>query len=29
VDVGSGILRVVTMRGRRIDYLLFVPTPPE
>ncbi|MDP2955143.1 MAG: hemolysin family protein [Longimicrobiales bacterium] len=29
VDVGSGILRVVKMRGRRIEYLLFVPTAPE
>ncbi len=29
VDVGSGVLRVVKMRGRRIEYLLFIPTAPE
>ncbi len=29
VDVGTGILRVAKMRGRRIDYLLFVSIAPE
>jgi len=29
VDVGAGVLRVAKMRGRRIDYLLFIPTAPE
>ena len=29
IDVGAGILRVSKMRGRRIEYLVFVPTTPE
>jgi len=29
VDVGSGTLRVVEMRGRRIEYLRFQPTTPR
>jgi putative hemolysin len=29
VDVESGSLRVVRMRGRRIEYLLFLPGTPE
>jgi putative hemolysin len=29
VEVESGSLRVVRMRGRRIEYLLFVPRAPE
>jgi magnesium and cobalt exporter, CNNM family len=29
VPVQSGSLRVVRMRGRRIEYLLFIPTPGE
>jgi len=28
VEVGSGILRVVKMQGRRIEYLHFEPTAP-
>jgi CBS domain containing-hemolysin-like protein len=29
VEVESGTLRVVRMRGRRIEYLLFLPGTPE
>ena len=29
IDVGSGILRVVKMQGRRVEFLLFQPTEPE
>ncbi|HET9947717.1 MAG TPA: hemolysin family protein [Longimicrobiales bacterium] len=29
VDVGSGVLRVTHMRGRRIEYLLFIPRARE
>ena len=29
VEVESGSLRVVRMRGRRIEYLLFIPRPGE
>jgi len=29
VEVESGSLRVVRMRGRRIEYLLFIPRPRE
>ncbi len=29
VDIGSGRLRVTRMRGRRVEYLLFLPATPE
>ena len=29
VDIESGSLRVIRMKGRRVEYLLFVPRPGD